>query len=162
MATCAITTTFRDSTGAAIANAKVTFTPASPDKLRGQDNDTLFPRPVEVTANGAGVATFSLKTGTYTYSATSPVGPIRGTITVPDRVSATLDAILLTPDTPYEIITWPAFQALVDATVTPYGSVASGLAAVAEGASFLAASDDRIVAVKKVGGAVTFLYPELL
>lgn len=162
MATCAITTTFRDSTGAAIPNARVTFVADAPDKLRGQDGAVLFPQPVEVTADGAGVASFSLKTGDYTYSATSRAGAIRGRLTVPDRVSATLDSLLLTPDVPHEVMTWPAFQALVDATPAPYASVSAGLAAVAEGVAFIAASDDTLVAVRKVGGAVTFIYPELM
>lgn len=148
---CTITTTIRDASGAAKPGAKIVFQPGDPSLLRGVDTGTEIGTPVEAVANGAGVLTVTLQPGHYIYSTIAGPTAVRGKITVPDRVAVDLEDILLTPDGPYEIVTWAAFQLLV-ANATPYASIAAGLAAVAEGVAFVASSDDQLVLVRKVSG----------
>lgn len=162
MGTCTITAVFKDATGAVIPGHVVTYTPANPDTLRAQDGAVQVGKPVKITADGAGAATFTLKSGPYVYQTQTEQGPVRGAIKVPDAASATLDAILATPDGVYELMSWPAVQAVIAAASVVYSSVTAGVAAVADGTAFVAVSDDSIVLVRRVAGSPVIIFPEVI
>lgn len=162
MANCVISFDVDSIASQPMAYAKLGFRPVANQALRGQDGSLIWPDSVTLVLDAAGQGTITLKTGLYTVSVATRQGEVYRPFPVPDRVTATAAEILATPDVAYEVITWVAFQGLVDATVAPYASVAAGLAAVTDGTAFLAASDDTIAAVRRVAGAPVFLYPELM
>ena len=160
MADCVITYTVRDSTGAVVPSATITFEPVDPRKLRGADASVIMGQPVKVIASGAGVGTVTLKSGPYNYRAVTALGEVSGSVVVPEATSANLSALLSTPET-YLLITWPEYQALVVTTAVPFASIAAGLAATADGALFMVAMTDDLGVYRRVGAAAVRAYTEI-
>jgi hypothetical protein len=160
MADCVITYTVRDSSGAVVPNATITFEPVDPRHLRGADASVIVGQPVKVIASGGGVATVTLKTGIYAYRMVTSMGEVVGSFTVPEATSADFSALLSTPEA-YQIITWPEYQALVVATVAPFARIAAGLAATADGALFMSAMTDDLGVYRRVGAAAVRAYTEV-
>ncbi len=161
MATCTVSIAAKTASGAALASAKIVFTPLPADKLRAQDGATIWPDAVSVTCDGAGLASVNLKTGDYRYQVAGPTGPANGRLTVPDLVSTSLDLLIGAAEPPYVTITWAEYQTLVSATAAPAVSVAAGLAAVADGVTFLAISDDGVSIIRRVAGAAIPAFVEI-
>lgn len=160
MADCVITYTVRDSSGAVVPSATILFTPIDPRRLRGADSAVIIGSPVSVVANGAGVATVTLKSGVYAYRAVTAMGEVVGSFTVPEAVSANLSALLSTPEV-YQIISWAEYQTLVSITATPFATIAAGLAGVADGALFVALQTDTLGIYRRVGAAAVPAYVEV-
>lgn len=161
MADCLISITAKSITGAALANATVTFTRLPGDALTAQDGATIWPASVQVVCDAGGLGSVTLKTGDYSYQVSTATGAVRGRITVPDVVATTLELLLGAAQPPYVTITWAEYQALVSATAMPAASVAAGLAAVADGVTFLAVSDDGVAIIRRVAGAAVPAFVEL-
>ncbi len=161
MADCLITITAKSITGAALAGAAITFSRLPGDALTAQDGATIWPAPAQVVCDGAGLGSVTLKTGAYAYQVSSAAGAVRGRITVPDVVATTLELLLGTAELPYVVITWAEYQTLVAATASPYATVAAGLAAVADGVTYLARSDDGVSIIRRVGTAAVPAYVEI-
>lgn len=161
MANCAVSIAAKDATGAALAGAKIVFTPLPGDALRAQDAGVIWPTPIAVTCDGSGLATVTLKTGTYAYQTIVSQRSVNGRIVVPDLVATSLDVLIGAAEPPYATVTWAEYQTLVSATPTPYATVAAGLAAVSDGATYLAQSDDGVSIIRRVAGAAVPAFVEL-
>ena len=160
MADCVISYTVRDSTGAVVPAATILFTPIDPRRLRGADSAVIIGSPISVVANGAGVATVTLKSGTYAYRTVTAMGEVVGSFRVPEAVSADLAALLSTPEV-FEIIGWPEYQALVVATVAPFATIAAGIAATPDGGLFISAQTETLGIYRRAGGAAIPAYTEI-
>ena len=160
MADCVITYTVRDSSGAVVPAATITFEPVDPRRLRGADAAVIVGQPIKVVASGGGVGTVTLKSGRYLYRAVTALGEATGEFPVPEATSANLSALLSTPET-YQVITWPEYQALVVITTVPAASIAAGLAATADGALFMVAMTDDLGVYRRVGAAAVRAYTEV-
>lgn len=160
MADCVITYTVRDSSGAVVPSATITFEPIDPRRLRGADASVIVGQPIKVIASVGGVATVTLKSGIYAYRMVTSMGEVVGSFTVPEATSADFSALLSTPEA-YQIITWPEYQALVVATVAPFASIAAGLAATSDGGLFIAAQTETLGIYRRVAGAAVPAYTEI-